>query len=136
MGGKVTLPIPSLGQYHQLSDKYQLTAWAEKQGIRLPTQSSFPTVFGERNRSDRRMAGGGEAGAITPQVDGAWKKRRVVCHDQHELRRLYHEVWYLAWPSLIQQRIAVKAGCFGLFDCGKRWLFSHRRLRERPPSGG
>ena len=40
LGVEVALPIPSLDQYHQLSDKYQLTAWAEKQGIPVP-----PTIF-------------------------------------------------------------------------------------------
>ena len=140
LGVEVALPIPSLDQYHQLSDKYQLTAWAEKQGIPVP-----PTIFvpdGVVASVIDRIATWPvvvKPGRSLLKVDGVWKKTTVLyAHDPHELRRFYHEVWYLAWPSLIQQRISGEGqGVFGLFDRGKPLaLFSHRRLRERPPSGG
>jgi predicted ATP-grasp superfamily ATP-dependent carboligase len=56
-----------------------------------------------------------------------------------ELRRLYEQTEYLAsYPSLIQQRIVgAGVGLFGLFDHGELLTaFAHRRLREKPPSGG
>ena len=56
-----------------------------------------------------------------------------------ELRRLYEETGYLAsHPSLIQQRIVGPGlGVFVLFSHGRLLTaFAHRRLREKPPSGG
>lgn len=140
LGGEVVLPVASLDQYHQLSDKYQLTAWAEKQGIPVPHTIFVPD--GVVAKVIDRIAAWPvvvKPGRSLLKVDGVWKKTTVLyAHDPHELRRLYHEVWYLAWPSMIQQRISGEGqGVFGLFDRGKSLvLFSHRRLRERPPSGG
>lgn len=140
LGGEVILPVASLDQYHQLSDKYQLTAWAEKQGIPVPHTIFVPD--GVVAKVIDRIAAWPvvvKPGRSLLKVDGVWKKTTVLyAHDPHELRRLYHEVWYLAWPSMIQQRISGEGqGVFGLFDRGKSLaLFSHRRLRERPPSGG
>jgi hypothetical protein len=56
-----------------------------------------------------------------------------------ELRTLYRDHEYLAaHPSLIQQRITgAGIGVFVLFDRGQLVAdFAHRRLREKPPSGG
>ena len=59
--------------------------------------------------------------------------------DQTELFRLYRDVDYLSnYPSLIQQRIVGPGvGVFVLCDRGRLLAaFAHRRLREKPPSGG
>jgi predicted ATP-grasp superfamily ATP-dependent carboligase len=56
-----------------------------------------------------------------------------------DVRRLYEESEYLAaFPSLIQERIVgAGLGLFALFDRGRLvTAFAHRRLREKPPSGG
>jgi hypothetical protein len=56
-----------------------------------------------------------------------------------ELVQLYEAVEYLrSEPSLIQRRIAGPGlGVFALFDRGRPITeFAHRRLREKPPSGG
>jgi len=137
---EVVIPMPSLSQYHKLSDKYQLTEWAAKQGIPLPDTIFVPDGI-VANVIDQITAWPVvvKPGRSLLEVDGEWKKTSVLfAHNPHELRRLYHEVWYLSWPSLIQQRIAGEGqGVFGLFDRGKPLaLFAHRRLREKPPSGG
>lgn len=140
VGLAVTLPIPSLKQYRKLSDKYQLTAWAKEQGIPIP-----PTLFvpdGDVSRVIDQVAKWPvvvKPGRSLLKVDGRWKKTTVLyAHDPDDLRRLYHEVWYLQWPSLLQERISGEGeGVFGLFSSGEPLaLFAHRRLRERPPSGG
>ena len=71
---------------------------------------------------------------------GQWRKTSVHyarrCRTAEE--RSTSEVGYLKEPSLLQARIVGEGqGVFGLFDRGKpvAW-FAHRRLRERPPSGG
>ena len=60
-------------------------------------------------------------------------------HDERELLQLYRDTEYLAsYPALIQERIVGPGvGVFVLCDRGQlRAAFSHRRLREKPPSGG
>lgn len=134
------LPIPSLGQYQKLSDKYQLTAWAKQQGIPIPETLFVPDgVVANVSERITKWPVVVKPGRSLLKVDGTWKKTTVLyAHDQHELVRLYHEVWYLKWPSLLQDRISGEGqGVFGLFDHGEpRALFAHRRLREKPPSGG
>jgi predicted ATP-grasp superfamily ATP-dependent carboligase len=59
--------------------------------------------------------------------------------DEDQLQRLYRDTDYLASaPSLIQTRIVGPGlGVFVLCDRGRVVAtFAHRRLRERPPSGG
>jgi len=58
---------------------------------------------------------------------------------ESDLCRLYHDIEYLAsYPSLIQERIIGPGiGLFVLFDHGHLvTTFAHRRIREKPPSGG
>jgi predicted ATP-grasp superfamily ATP-dependent carboligase len=73
------------------------------------------------------------------KLDGAYVKTSVhVLHSREELIQLYRRTPYLRYPSLIQERIEGPGqGVFGLFDHGRPCaLFAHRRIREKPPSGG
>jgi predicted ATP-grasp superfamily ATP-dependent carboligase len=68
-----------------------------------------------------------------------WKKTSVCYADsREELQRLYRDKSYLRSPSLIQQRVIGEGqGLFVLMQEGvPLGMFAHRRLRERPPSGG
>ena len=59
--------------------------------------------------------------------------------DESELKQLYRDVDYLAGhPTMIQERIVGPGvGVFVLCDRGRLLAaFAHRRLREKPPSGG
>ncbi|MDM8536335.1 ATP-grasp domain-containing protein [Desulfobacterales bacterium HSG17] len=57
---------------------------------------------------------------------------------KNELEALYKNEKGLAYPSLIQEKITGEGtGLFTLFDCDHPLaLFSHKRIREKPPSGG
>ena len=134
------LPMPTLDQYHQISDKYRLTAWAQEQGIPTPRTLFVP---------DGRLEGLIEQinewpvvvkpGASLLKMDGLWRKSAVqFARDADDLRRMYHEAWFLQHPSMIQEVVAGNGeGVFGIFEEGHpKSLFAHRRLRERPPSGG
>lgn len=137
---KFVLPIPSLEQYHALSNKYRLMKWAQKEGIPIP---------------DTRFVIDGDVEAILPGLDrwpvvvkparslvwtrGSWKKTSVrYARNANELRRFYADSTELREPSLVQSRVIGEGqGVFGLFDQGRPLaLFAHRRLREKPPSGG
>lgn len=73
-------------------------------------------------------------------TDTGWVGATVHYADcESDLYRLYHEIDYLAsYPSLIQERIVGPGlGLFVLFDLGHLvTTFAHRRIREKPPSGG
>ena len=57
---------------------------------------------------------------------------------REELKNLYATIDVLRYPPMIQERIeGPGTGLFTLYDGNKHLaLFSHRRLREKPPSGG
>jgi predicted ATP-grasp superfamily ATP-dependent carboligase len=60
-------------------------------------------------------------------------------HDDADLLRLYRDTEYLTrYPSMIQERIVGPGvGVFVLCDHGRLCAaFAHRRVREKPPSGG
>ena len=139
-GASIVLPIPSLDQYRALSNKYQLMESAKRQGVPIPDTIFVPD---------------GDVEKVVPQIDqwpivvkpgrslikvqGRWQKTSVLyARNADELKKLYREISYLNEPSLLQARVVGEGqGVFGLFDHGKPvTLFAHRRLRERPPSGG
>ena len=139
-GASLVLPIPSLDQYRALSNKYQLMESAKRLGVPIPDTFFVPD---------------GDVEKILPQIEcwpivvkpgrslikmqGRWLKTSVqYARDADDLKKLYREVGYLKEPSLLQARVVGEGqGVFGIFDRGKPvTLFAHRRLRERPPSGG
>jgi predicted ATP-grasp superfamily ATP-dependent carboligase len=73
-------------------------------------------------------------------TDGGWLTACVhYAQSESDLVGLYRETGYLAsYPSLIQERISGPGiGVFALCDRGRLLAtFGHRRLREKPPSGG
>lgn len=138
--GTVAIPIPSLAQYRQLSNKYELTYWAKMNGVPVPD-----SVFLQAGAVDKVLDEITQwpvivkPGASLISRNGLWSKTSVhLAKDADELRHLYEHHWYLGQPSLIQQRIIGEGqGVFGLFSHGEPVvLFAHRRLREKPPGGG
>ena len=137
----VKLPIPSMTAYEHLSDKYALMQLATQLQVPIPD-----TVF---------VPAGGLTDALLAQVPaypvvvkpacsmvnvgGVWIKTAVHhARTQEELQRLYWDVTYLAEPSMIQRRVQGEGqGLFALMNQGVPVAtFAHRRLREKPPSGG
>jgi predicted ATP-grasp superfamily ATP-dependent carboligase len=74
------------------------------------------------------------------RVNGGWLHTSVgYARSEAELVALYQRVDYLArYPSMLQERVVGPGtGLFVLCDHGRiRAEFAHRRLREKPPSGG
>lgn len=140
VGTSLILPIPSLAQYRALSNKYQLMAEAKQRGVPIPETIFVPDGDIERVLSeivDWPVVI--KPGRSLIYSNGQWQKTSVhYAHNAESLRRLYSETEYLQEPSLLQSRVIGEGqGVFGLFDHGKPLaLFAHRRIRERPPSGG
>jgi predicted ATP-grasp superfamily ATP-dependent carboligase len=132
--------VPPIERYDLVSDKYRLMALAQDLGVPVPD-----TVFVENGRLPNDIKGVGDyplvvkPGRSLALVDDTWTRTAVKqVANREELERLYRETPYLRMPSLIQRRVEGEGqGIFALCDQGTPLaLFAHRRLREKPPSGG
>jgi protein-tyrosine-phosphatase/predicted ATP-grasp superfamily ATP-dependent carboligase len=139
-GAPLVLPMPSLEQYRALSDKYALMGRAQRLGVPIPDTIFVPDGDVENALAQvRRWPVVVKPGKSLVRTARGWQKTSVrYVHDADALRTIYRETRYLQEPSLLQSRIVGEGqGVFGLFDRGTPVaLFAHRRLRERPPSGG
>jgi predicted ATP-grasp superfamily ATP-dependent carboligase len=133
--------LPELAAYEAVSDKYQLSHIAREVGVRAPAtlivsrenllrlasqQMSFPAVVKPR-RSATRVSSGIMKRPVRYAADAAELTRIAAAElldDSDEL--------------LVQEYVkGFGAGVFALYDRGKPlFYFAHRRVREKPPSGG
>ena len=134
------IPAPPAEVFREISDKYRLMRRAVLEGVGIPE-----TVFVPDGNLEKII----DAIIDFPVVvkpgcslvkDGRQWKKTSVCYaeSREDLLRLYREKSYLRAPSLIQQRVVgAGEGLFVLMQEGNPLgMFAHRRLRERPPSGG
>jgi predicted ATP-grasp superfamily ATP-dependent carboligase len=134
------IPTPAAAVFQEISDKYRLMRQATEQGVPIPDTIFVP---------DGRLEGIEDRVTVFPVVvkpgcslvkeSGRWTKTAVCyANSREELQRLYRESPYLRRPSLIQRRVVGEGqGLFVLMQEGAPLaMFAHRRLRERPPSGG
>ena len=126
--------------YDLVSDKYRLMRLAQELGVPIPD-----TVFVENGRLPNDIKDVGDyplvvkPGRSLVSVDDTWTRTTVQqVANRQELEQLYRDTPYLRMPSLIQRRVEGEGqGIFALCDQGTPLaLFAHRRLREKPPSGG
>lgn len=139
--GKVILTCARQDKMDAVSNKFELFQLAKKSGIPIPATifvdgledflnkepliPVFPVVV---KPAFSRLVTGGII--LSTGV--------MYAADGNELRRLYETRPELRHPSLIQEVIKGDGtGLFTLFDSDRHLvLFSHRRLLEKPPSGG
>jgi predicted ATP-grasp superfamily ATP-dependent carboligase len=135
------IPFPDVDAFRRLSDKAELMRVAPEVGIRVPEQCTvaspgarqallaspppFPMVL-----KPARSVG---------EADGRRSKLSVRhVADAAQLRSALDELPASAYPLLVQRRIVGPGvGIFLLvWDGRTQAVFAHRRLREKPPSGG
>ena len=133
-------PAPTAQAFQEISDKYRLMQCAVTEGVSIPG-----TVFVPDGRLEGIIAKIDDFPVVVKPgcslvKDGNCWMKTSVCYAEspEELLRLYRERPYLQRPSLIQQRVIGEGqGLFVLMQEGRPLgMFAHRRLRERPPSGG
>lgn len=110
---KLSIPVPDTVLLRQPGDKPELQAL------------QFPVVI-KPHRSRH-------------QVGGKWQASSVsYAENQKELEAMLSDMTGAQYPILLQQRI-IGPGV-GVFACYQRGqcvaLFGHKRIREKPPSGG
>lgn len=136
------LPVADLVRFRAISDKEGLLAAAPTLGIAIPSQRviASPAVAAATVMSDVAYPVVVKpARSVGESADGARTKLRVRhAAGSTELREVLNAMPEAAYPLLIQQRIVGPGIGIFLLRWGGRTLasFAHRRIREKPPSGG
>jgi predicted ATP-grasp superfamily ATP-dependent carboligase len=136
--GDVLLPFPDATTFERVSDKKAILEAAGDLGLAIPEQVSL---------SDRNSSAVESLGfplVLKPYVsvvreEGRSRKLGVVhVRDRLELKSALAVLPDAAFPVLAQRRIiGPGVGIFLLIWDGRpRAVFAHRRIREKPPSGG
>jgi predicted ATP-grasp superfamily ATP-dependent carboligase len=134
------IPFAPYERFLAICDKAAVAAAAEEVGIRVPAQVVLTSP-----EEGREL----EAGVRFPLVlkpgrsvigDGAGRAKASVVHvaDREQLESALRRLPPAAYPLLVQERIVGPGiGIFVLLEGGElRAAFAHRRIREKPPSGG
>jgi len=124
-----------------VSNKYRLFQMAEKAGIPVPE-----TVYvnGVEDFQDKQSRISIFPVVVKPAFSKILSGDEIIsagvmyAADRCQLEKLYDKKPVLNYPSLVQEMIVGEGtGLFTLFDVDHHLvLFSHRRLLEKPPSGG
>jgi len=135
------LACPALEKIRAVFDKFAIFHQAEDHGIAIPQ-----TLFVD-NRKDfliKKNTVSHFPVVVKPAlskipIKGGFLSTGVkYAQDKIELEKLYETEPALDFPSMIQEKVVGPGtGLFTLFQNGRHLaLFSHQRLREKPPSGG
>ncbi len=134
------IPVPDADTIKRAADKVGVMALAARVGVPCPrgvavasaheglaraTEIGFPLVV--------------KPGRSRVRVDGRWLMTSVrYAGDADELAQILNELHPAVYPVLLQERIpGPGVGLFLCCDHGRPLaVFSHQRLREKPPSGG
>ena len=134
----VLLPFPDEATFARVSDKENILASARDQGIAVPEQVTL------RTRDPESIGSLGFPLVLKPWVsvvreEGRARKLGVVhVGDRAELESALRGLPEAAFPVLAQQRIVGPGVGIFLLRWNGRTIarFAHRRIREKPPSGG
>jgi predicted ATP-grasp superfamily ATP-dependent carboligase len=141
LGRFTSLAVPPFESFELVSNKDSLLDRAKFAGIRTPRTLCVSSA----DEIDRVRHEIGYPVVIKPlrskvMTESGWTMTNVrYADDEQDLRReLTSKETRRCGPWLIQERIiGPGVGVFGLFDRGELVAeFAHRRLREKPPSGG
>lgn len=141
IGKKCILACPEADKVDLITDKFTLFKHAVKLGVPIPN-----TVF-IQNRAEGLSAANKiknypvvikPGKSKIPSGNGFISTGVNYANSEKEVIDLYSTSAALAYPSMIQEKIVGPGtGCFTLFDKERHLaLFSHKRIREKPPSGG
>jgi len=134
------VPAPPSTVFEKISNKYSLMKLALELQIPIPETIFVPDdrVQDIAHRVSHYPVVVKPGQSVMKGTHG-WSKTSVhYASNATELFNLYREKDYLRQPSLIQRRVNGEGqGLFALMNKGQPLvLFAHKRLREKPPSGG
>jgi predicted ATP-grasp superfamily ATP-dependent carboligase len=138
--GNCRIPFPGLDTFRALSDKERLLAEGAALGIRVPAQVIARDAAHAMTLADSLEYPVVLKPARSVGEAGGERKKVGVSHatSADALRRAVPALSPAVFPLLMQQRIEGPGiGIFLLtWDGAVRVSFAHRRLVEKPPSGG
>ncbi len=133
------LPFADLATFQRVSDKAEVLRVAVEEGIAIPGQAIIE-AFGANLPHDLPPFPLVIKPSRSVTASGAESRKHTVVHvaDRRALDDALAAIDASAYPLILQQRIVGPGiGIFLLvWDGTVRALFAHRRLREKPPSGG
>ncbi len=135
------LACPALDKIRTVFDKFAVFRLAQELGVAIP-QTIFvedrEDFFARRESIHQFPVVVKPAMSKIPVKNGFLATGVKYARDRVELEKLYETEAALDFPSMIQEKvIGPGTGLFSLFRDGRHLaLFSHQRLREKPPSGG
>lgn len=141
LGRHTASALPAFDAFDFVADKMRLLQRAAACGIPTPRTHVVDGLADAASLTGRLEF----PVVVKPQrsrirTESGWLPSSVqYAHNDSDLLRLYREKEYLnRYPSLIQERIVGPGvAVFVLCDHGElRAAFAHRRIREKPPSGG
>jgi predicted ATP-grasp superfamily ATP-dependent carboligase len=135
------LPFPSAAAYESMSDKYALYERCQALKIEVPRTVIIrpDTDRAELTRFARYPVVVKPRWSTTAVAGRILRQAVAYAADMSELAALVRRFLAEGAPSLLLQQYVVGEGrgVFGLYEHGRLIsAFAHRRLRERPPSGG
>lgn len=138
----VRIPFPPLDVFRSAADKAHVTALAASLGIAVPdqvvvhTRDEVPRLLGSTSLSFPLVVK--PARSVADTTSARTKLGVTYAADHEELERLLTTMPDAAYPLLLQRRIeGPGTGVFLLLWNGRSLAtFAHRRIREKPPTGG
>jgi predicted ATP-grasp superfamily ATP-dependent carboligase len=134
-----TIPWPDIEAVRAICDKRRVLEVAPALGIGVPRQMVIASAGEAPDLADLRYPVVAKPARSVADVAGVRHKLRVRhAATPGELRRLIDTMGDAAFPLLLQERVVGPGiGIFLLvWDGVVQATFAHRRLREKPPSGG
>ena len=137
------IPFVEYEKYLQVTDKINLFRLGRDLDVPIPT-TFLSTDFGNRERLIESVGKSGFPVVVKPafskiRTGNGWIDARVhYAAGERELREITSRDIFQRHPFLVQKRIeGPGAGIFLLMKNGEVIAkFAHRRIREKPPSGG
>jgi len=134
------LPFPDSDAFRRASNKLEVLRLAENLGVPVPSTR----VLQEKGVDYGNITGISYPVVVKPhrsriRTENGWRATSVsYASDPGELAALLREKGTWEFPVLLQERISGPGiGVFACYQNGKMVsLFGHRRIREKPPSGG
>lgn len=137
--GSIRIGVPDAKTFWRASDKIALHELAARLGVPTPASLHVHGSLDEHAIAGLRFPCVIKPARSRVKTPSGWIKTSVLrVASADELRHLLATRPELRHPCMVQEVIEGDgAGIFALCDRGEpRMLFAHRRLREKPPSGG
>lgn len=138
---RVNIPFPPLDTQRAVSDKARLVRAGRRAGIATPASAEVTSAV-EMEGIDLGQIGPPYVLKPARSVAGGprdrIKTRVAFAKDRPELERLVESMPLQAFPLLVQEFVPGTGQGIFLLRWGEETLafFAHRRIREKPPSGG